>query len=160
MSENANIHLCKFCLNIFLCLWQVKLRKIVSTFSQPTVRDRETDSFLTTFSPHLQNTFIIPIYHIQIFDAVIAFIQSMSGLCFFLTSSSTFALMSSHSQTANFGPRLLTWFTCISNYIHYKVCDEIMFQFPNFNDGVEVWEWINNFISHFTWRLTTYPCWD
>ena len=30
---------------------------------------------------------------------------------------------------------LLAW---ISNYIHYKVCDEITYSFPNFN-GVAVW---------------------
>ena len=22
------------------------------------------------------------------------------------------------------------------------------------------WEWINNCIPHFTWHVTTYPCWD
>ena len=46
----------------------------------------------------------------------------------------------------------------ISNYIHYKVWDEITYPFPNFN--VEVWEWISNFIPHFIGHVITYPCWD
>ena len=29
-----------------------------------------------------------------------------------------------------------------------------------YNCSVEVWEWINNFIPHFTGRVITYPCWD
>ena len=38
----------------------------------------------------------------------------------------------------------------ISNYIHYKVWDEITYPFPNFNGvTVEVWEWISNFIPCF-----------
>ena len=48
-----------------------------------------------------------------------------------------------------------------SNYIHYKVCDEISYPFPNFNGiTVEVWEWISIFILHFTGYVMTYPCWD
>ena len=36
---------------------------------------------------------------------------------------------------------------CISNYIHYKVWDEIAYPLPNFNGAtVEVWEWIGNFM--------------
>ena len=36
----------------------------------------------------------------------------------------------------------------ISNYIHYKVWDEITCPFPNFNGAIiEVWEWIRN-LSH------------
>ena len=39
----------------------------------------------------------------------------------------------------------------MNNYTHDKEWDEIIYQFPNFNGGtVEVWEWINNFIPHFT----------
>ena len=39
----------------------------------------------------------------------------------------------------------------ISNYICYKVLDEITYSVTNFNDrAVEVWEWISNFISHLT----------
>ena len=38
----------------------------------------------------------------------------------------------------NLGPLLLTWFNLIpkwiSNYIHYKVWDEITYPMPNFND--------------------------
>ena len=49
----------------------------------------------------------------------------------------------------------------ISNYIQYKVWDEIIYPFLNFN-GVtgEVWEWISNFIRHFTGQVINYPCWD
>ena len=48
---------------------------------------------------------------------------------------------------------ILVW---ISNYIHHKVSGEITHIFPNFNGcPIEVWEWINNFISHVTgmWLL-------
>ena len=32
---------------------------------------------------------------------------------------------------------------------------------PNFNSStVEVWEWLSNFIPHFTGYVVTYPCWD
>ena len=52
------------------------------------------------------------------------------------------------------GPRL-GW---ISNYIHYKGWDEITYPFPNFNGTtVEVWEWITNFIPHFTEHVIIYP---
>ena len=38
----------------------------------------------------------------------------------------------------------------ISNNISSKVCDEITYPFPNFNDcTVEVWEWISNFNTRF-----------
>ena len=47
----------------------------------------------------------------------------------------------------------------ISNHIHYKGWDEVTYPFPNFN-GIEVWEWINNFIPIFTGHVFTYPCWD
>ena len=47
----------------------------------------------------------------------------------------------------------------ISNYVHYKMWDEMTYPFPNFNGcTVEVWEWINNFISHFSVHVITYPC--
>ena len=43
---------------------------------------------------------------------------------------------------------MLAW---ISNYIHYKVWDEIAYPYPNFKGAtVEVWEWIGSFIPHFT----------
>ena len=62
------------------------------------------------------------------------------------------------SVTYSSGPPLLTW---ISNCIHYKAWDEITYPFPNFNSAtVEVWEWISNFIPHFTGHVITYPCWD
>ena len=47
----------------------------------------------------------------------------------------------------------------ISNYIHHKVWDEITYPFPNFNGAaVEVWEWLSNFIPHFTRYVITYSC--
>ena len=62
-------------------------------------------------------------------------------------------------------PLLLAWFNLIpawiSGYTHYKVCNEITYPFPDFNRcTVEVWEWISNFIPHFTLHVITYPCWD
>ena len=49
----------------------------------------------------------------------------------------------------------------ISNCIHYEVLDEITYPFLNFNGAsVEVWEWINDFISHFTEHVIIFPCWD
>ena len=48
----------------------------------------------------------------------------------------------------------------ISNYIHYKVWGEITYPFPNFNGAtVEVWEWISNFIPHFSGHVISYPRW-
>ena len=41
-----------------------------------------------------------------------------------------------------------------------KVWDKITYQFPNLSGAtVEVWQWISNFISHFTGHVITYP-WD
>ena len=52
----------------------------------------------------------------------------------------------------------LAW---LSNYIHYKVCDEITYPLLNFNDcNVEVQEWISIFIPHFTKQVITFPYWD
>ena len=46
----------------------------------------------------------------------------------------------------------------ISNYIHYKVWDEITYTFPNSNDAtVEVWELISKFIKNVTVFVITYP---
>ena len=37
--------------------------------------------------------------------------------------------------------------------------DEITYPFSNFNGcTVEVWEWISNFIPHFTGHVITYTC--
>ena len=45
-----------------------------------------------------------------------------------------------------------------NNYILYKVWGEITQPFPNSNGAtVGVWEWMNNFIPHFTWHVITYP---
>ena len=39
--------------------------------------------------------------------------------------------------------------------------DEITYPFSNFNSYTnEVWEWICNFIPHFTGHVITYSCWD
>ena len=39
----------------------------------------------------------------------------------------------------------------INNYIYHKMSDETAYLYPNFNGAaVEVWEWISNFIPHFT----------
>ena len=49
----------------------------------------------------------------------------------------------------------------VSNHIHFKVWDEIIYLFPNFNGAiVEVWEWISNFIAQFTGHIVIYPCWN
>ena len=49
----------------------------------------------------------------------------------------------------------------ISNYIHYKMWDEITHPFPNFNSAnVEVWEWISSFIPHFAGNVITSPSWN
>ena len=48
--------------------------------------------------------------------------------------------------------------TRISNYIHYKVWDEITYRFTTVNGAaVEVWKWINNFIPHLTGHVLSYP---
>ena len=45
----------------------------------------------------------------------------------------------------------------IYNYTHYNIWDYIACPFPNFNsETVEVWEWVSNFIPHFTRRVVTY----
>ena len=49
----------------------------------------------------------------------------------------------------------------IGNYIHYRVWDERVYLFPNFNGfTVEVWEWISNFIPYLSEHAITYSCWD
>ena len=49
----------------------------------------------------------------------------------------------------------------ISNYVHYKVWDEIIYPFPNFNGcTVEVWELISKFNKRFLMDVITYPCWN
>ena len=49
----------------------------------------------------------------------------------------------------------------LRNYIHYKVWDENIYPFANFNSAaVEVWEWMSNFIPHFAGHMFTYPDWD
>ena len=52
--------------------------------------------------------------------------------------------------------------TCISNYIHYNVCDQTTSHFPDFNGvAIEVWEWVNNLLSSILyWHVITYKCWD
>ena len=39
--------------------------------------------------------------------------------------------------------------------------DDINYPYPNFNGcTIEVWEWISNFIPHYTRCVITCPCWD
>ena len=57
---------------------------------------------------------------------------------------------------------LSTW---ISNYIHYKMWDEIMYPFQTINFQVSMGQLLKfgmecNFSSHFTEHVITYPCWD
>ena len=48
----------------------------------------------------------------------------------------------------------------MNNYIPDDVGDEIPYPFPNFNGATaEVWEWIRNFIPHFTGHVIIYPSW-
>ena len=49
----------------------------------------------------------------------------------------------------------------ISNFIHYKVLEDITLPFPNIDKGAfKVWKLISNFIPYFTGHVITYPCWD
>ena len=49
----------------------------------------------------------------------------------------------------------------ISEYIPYKLWDEINYPFPNINGAaVEVREWVTTFIPRFTWLVITHPCRD
>ena len=49
----------------------------------------------------------------------------------------------------------------LSNYIHNKICGEIIYPFSKFNGWtIEVWEGISNFIPGFTRHVITYPCGD
>ena len=53
---------------------------------------------------------------------------------------------------------VLTW---MSNHMRNKMWDEITLLFANANGyTVDVLEWINNPIPHFTIYVNTYPCWD
>ena len=55
-----------------------------------------------------------------------------------------------------------TWIlACISNFIHYKVLEEIIHPFSNINKrAFKVWKLISNFIPYFTGHVITYPCWN
>ena len=59
-------------------------------------------------------------------------------------------------------PLLLTLINiseCISNYICYKMWNEITYPFPNINcEAIEVWYWMSNFTLHFIGHVITYPC--
>ena len=49
----------------------------------------------------------------------------------------------------------------VHRYIRFDMWDGITYQFPHFNDtAIEVWELVNNFISHFIKRMLIYPDWD
>ena len=46
----------------------------------------------------------------------------------------------------------------MDKHIHYNMCDGITYPFLNFNGcTIEVYEWISNFIPHFTGHVITYP---
>ena len=66
-------------------------------------------------------------------------------------------IISSSSHYSEHGLTLIpAW---ISNYIHYNVWAEINFPFLNPNGAtIEVQEWINNFILHFSGYVITYQC--
>ena len=65
-------------------------------------------------------------------------------------------------------PILLSRISCnpftdniISNYILYKVWNEITYPFPNFNGcTIYVCKWTCEFIPFSTGHVNTYPCWD
>ena len=46
-----------------------------------------------------------------------------------------------------------------SNYICYKVWEEIIHPFPNFN-GTAIEEWMRNLFPYFTGHMITCPCQD
>ena len=49
----------------------------------------------------------------------------------------------------------------MSNYIQFKLCDEITYPSLNFNGcTVEVQEWMSYFSPQFTVHDNIYPCWD
>ena len=49
----------------------------------------------------------------------------------------------------------------ISNYIHHKVWDKIIYPLSNFTGKTfEVWEWMSNLIPHVSGHVITYSCWD
>ena len=53
----------------------------------------------------------------------------------------------------NFLTLITAW---ICHHMSNKVWDEITYPFPNFNNWtIEVWEWINDFISHFIMDVIT-----
>ena len=62
------------------------------------------------------------------------------------------------------------WATCFYHFMYSfsfykfkkepKACDEITYQFPNFNGTTfGVWQWINYFFTHLTEHVITDPCW-
>ena len=45
----------------------------------------------------------------------------------------------------------------VNYYMHDKLCNGITYLFPNFNGAdAEVWEWMNNLISHFAGHMITW----
>ena len=58
---------------------------------------------------------------------------------------------------ATFTPGLTSILVWISNFISHEIWDEINHPFSNFNGAaVAVWEWISNFMPHFTGSMTAY----
>ena len=53
--------------------------------------------------------------------------------------------------------RLILITASLSNYIIYNVWDEFIDSFPIVNgEAVEIWEWVSNFLLHFTGHVITY----
>ena len=49
----------------------------------------------------------------------------------------------------------------MNGYIHHNIRGGIIYPFPtSIGCTVEVWEWISNFISHFTRHVIIYQYWD
>ena len=127
----------------------------------------------TSFGPR------IPIFHFSVYDeridielreitvhiAMLPIVLPVpSSLCpsHIITTNSETNSRASMGHTIYHGSMLRTiihaW---ISNHIHYNAWDEMTHPFPNFNGTtVEVWEWISNFIPHFTGHEICYLCWD
>ena len=66
----------------------------------------------------------------------------------------------------HYKPLFLTWINLNPtmdkwSHAHYKVYDEIIYYFANFNGAtVEVWEWISNSTLHLIMDVITFQCGD
>ena len=103
--------------------------------------------------------FLFPLFHVYHLDFNGSYFLRLN-YCTFVFWGLIFKLLNpSNTRVPFYLHNLALIPVCISNYINYKVWDEITYPFPNFNGyTVEVWEWISNFIPHFTGHMITYPC--